>query len=332
MRTRSSTTHTGSVVFSRATELRHLPCAWFASARKGCRRSMRATEIDPDVCTRCGECIAECPALLFDADPGAVPAFDERHGHCLGCGHCVAVCPTNAIRWQDDPGSCIPEAGGTCAYDDLLSLLASRRSIRRYRDERVPIDEVEVVLDAMRHAPSASNRRSWEAVVITDPETIRRLSGETVRLFRFARRMLSWGRAVPFLLPGGLRERARDARTIESIDRLVRDWHEGRDRILFGAPCVVLVHMPAYGHMSGIDAGIAVTHAMLAAHARGLGTCWIGFVIELLLRRPRLARLLGIPKGRQVWGVFTLGFPAAHYHRAPPRAPVRISRFRASTP
>jgi nitroreductase len=161
--------------------------------------------------------------------------------------------------------------------------------------------------------------------VITDPATRRRLAGETIRVFRLVRRLLAVGRFLPFLLPGALRERAGDCRIFESIDRIVNDWRNGGDRILFGAPCVIVLHLPDYGHMSALDAGVAVTHAMLAAHARGFGTCWIGFVIELLLRRPRLARRLGIPRGRKAWGVFTLGYPAPRYHRAPPRSAVPVT-------
>lgn len=289
---------------------------------------MRISGIDAQLCSRCGECVQECPALLFEGSAGAVPSFDPERGRCIECGHCIAVCPTDAVRWDGSSDAAVARARDSSTFGELCFLLASRRSVRRYRDEPVAPREVEAILDAIRYAPSASNRRCWELIVITDRAVIRWLSAETIRLFRFARRVLTWGRFTPFLLSSGLRERAGDRRTINSIDRLVHDWREGRDRILFDAPCVVVLHVPEYGHQSGLDAGIAVTHAMLAAHARGLGTCWIGFVIELLLRRPRLARSLGIPKGRTAWGVFTLGYPAVRYHRAAPRAPVHMTGLR----
>jgi nitroreductase len=58
----------------------------------------------------------------------------------------------------------------------LLDLIVSRRSIRRYRAERVPQETLERVLEAGRYAPSADNQQPWHFVVVTDPEIKEKLS------------------------------------------------------------------------------------------------------------------------------------------------------------
>lgn len=58
---------------------------------------------------------------------------------------------------------------------DVNTAIRTRRSIRKYKDVPVPGDKLAQVLEAGRLAPSAGNRQPWRFVVVTDPETRRRL-------------------------------------------------------------------------------------------------------------------------------------------------------------
>lgn len=49
-----------------------------------------------------------------------------------------------------------------------MDTIMQRRSIRKYTDEMVSSDDVEKILRAAMHAPSAANQQPWEFVVITD--------------------------------------------------------------------------------------------------------------------------------------------------------------------
>lgn len=53
-----------------------------------------------------------------------------------------------------------------------------------------------------------------------------------------------------------------------------------------------------------VDVAIAFDHLSLAAHARGLGTCWIG-----AFDPEKVAEYLGVPKGMVVTVCMTLGYP-----------------------
>jgi len=53
--------------------------------------------------------------------------------------------------------------------------ILARRSIRRYTDEPVSHDDIQRLLEAAMAAPSASNRRPWAFIVVTDPERLTRL-------------------------------------------------------------------------------------------------------------------------------------------------------------
>src|SRR5512135_2157602 len=56
------------------------------------------------------------------------------------------------------------------AYQNLLSLMRERRSIRRFRDEALPVGTLERLLEAARWAPSASNRQPFRFLAVEAAE------------------------------------------------------------------------------------------------------------------------------------------------------------------
>lgn len=57
-----------------------------------------------------------------------------------------------------------------------MDVILSRRSIRRYKDQSISNDVVEILLKAGMAAPSAGNEQPWEFVVLRDREIMRRIT------------------------------------------------------------------------------------------------------------------------------------------------------------
>lgn len=151
---------------------------------------------------------------------------------------------------------------------DIFQVIRDRRSIRKYKETPVEADKIEQILDAARLAPSWKNMQCWRFLVVSDPEQKKAL---------FA--------AFPEENPGS--------------------------RAIATAPVVIVVCAdPAEsGVENGIDyyiadTAIAFEHLCLAAHALGLGTCWMGWFDEAAIRTP-----LAIPKNIRVIGITPLGYP-----------------------
>lgn len=53
----------------------------------------------------------------------------------------------------------------------FLEFLKSRRSIRKFKPQEVPLDVVNSILDVARYAPSAGNRQPWTFIVVLNKET-----------------------------------------------------------------------------------------------------------------------------------------------------------------
>ncbi|MGE5140329.1 MAG: nitroreductase family protein, partial [Rudaea sp.] len=67
---------------------------------------------------------------------------------------------------------------------ELIEVMRSRRSIRRYQDRPVPPELLDGLLEAARWAPSAHNRQPWRFMVIESSETKSELAaamGERLR-------------------------------------------------------------------------------------------------------------------------------------------------------
>ena len=54
-------------------------------------------------CTRCGECVADCPARIITLpDDGYPKIAKEKEPACYRCQHCLAVCRVRGSSRADD--------------------------------------------------------------------------------------------------------------------------------------------------------------------------------------------------------------------------------------
>ena len=60
--------------------------------------------------------------------------------------------------------------------DERLDIIFSRRSIRAYTKDPVSEADIQALLQAGMAAPSASNRKPWHFVAVTDPQQLRALA------------------------------------------------------------------------------------------------------------------------------------------------------------
>jgi nitroreductase len=53
---------------------------------------------------------------------------------------------------------------------DLMDVIKTRRSIRKYKSDPVPENVLNQILEAARFAPSSGNRQPWHFIVVKDPD------------------------------------------------------------------------------------------------------------------------------------------------------------------
>ncbi len=59
---------------------------------------------------------------------------------------------------------------------DFMELVKKRRSIRNYKTDPVPKEDIEYILEAARQAPSWANRQCWRYIVVSDEATRKKIT------------------------------------------------------------------------------------------------------------------------------------------------------------
>ena len=97
-----------------------------------------------------------------------------------------------------------------------------------------------------------------------------------------------------------------DEGTIEELANFTK-----YSRIIKGAAALILVfldHKGVYDRTKDVQAvGACIQNMLLEAHSLGLGSCWIG---EVLNRREEVEKFLNLPSNLELMAIITLGYPA----------------------
>lgn len=261
---------------------------------------MPELRIDPQKCAKDGICVAECPfGLIEEAADKTARFIDQAESLCIECGHCLAICPTGAVsidglqQAQLDPVRRDLAPG----KEQMTQLLRTRRSTRGYKDQPVPRELLEELVDLTRWAPTARNQQTVHWLLVAGREQVREL----------AALIIDWLRAEN-LFPG-----------------MVARWDKGRDPVLRDAPVLAAVHAPEQGYRPEVDCSIALASLELAAPAHGLGACWAGFFMNASGAYAPLRERLPLPEGHKIFGALMLGYPKYRYRYIPTRKPARIT-------
>ncbi len=297
--------------------------------------------VDRNLCNGCGLCRLACGGQLLEIQNKKAhfvghPAMGET---CIACRNCETACPERAVTvagyfhvpqgryrtFHERPsaGTGGPNPLGSdrpTRFGDIRSQLTevervvyTRRSNRIFKKRQIPKPLVERLLEAARFAPSAGNCQPWQFVVVRDRQLIDRIDRRCRRVLRVLPALYmgsGWWRkplvtAVSLVCPNYM-----DMRVVGGTDVVTHVDGKGCN-IFFNAPTVILVFCDVRGiGKPELDCGLAAQNLVLAAHALGLGTCYVGFAEPLNLM-PRFRRQLGArwPYSRFVTSV-AVGYPA----------------------
>ncbi len=175
----------------------------------------------------------------------------------------------------------------TLTIDDVLTTTRSVRK-RLDLDRPVPLELVRECLEIAVQAPTGGNRQGWDWIVVTDREQ-RATIGEYYR--RAVEAYLPTPEAIDKLY-GQDTGRAAVQHRISSSTAWLGD-HMGEVPVLL-VPCIRAKTLPE-GNQSPLWGSIlpAAWNYMLAARARGLGTCWTTLHLDY---EQEVAELLGLPE------------------------------------
>jgi coenzyme F420-0:L-glutamate ligase / coenzyme F420-1:gamma-L-glutamate ligase len=183
-------------------------------------------------------------------------------------------------------------------YDQLLELIRTRRSIRKFEERAVSRDDLNRLLEAARWAPSNHNRQPWRFVIIEDRGRIRALADQ-VRL-GVADKLES----LPEVAAPYAGELTRYATFFSAAPVLIVALH--KLPIAAASSLWDAVRHPELVSGEPISVAMAMQNLLLAAHALGLGAC----VLTAPLLAEELPGALAVPAGFEITALIALGYPA----------------------
>ncbi len=169
---------------------------------------------------------------------------------------------------------------------ELSQAIKERKSIRKYRPDKIAKEDLLYILQAAGQAPSWANTQCREYVIVEDSETKKKIA-ETLPEKNPARKAVEEAPVV-----------------------IVAIGIKGISGFFKGTP------VTDKGDWLMFDCALALQNLTLAAHERGLGTVHVGFFNSEDVRK-----ILGVPEDRAVVEVIPCGYPAEQ-GRATPRKEV----------
>ena len=168
------------------------------------------------------------------------------------------------------------EAATTDTARVVTDLMMSRRSIRAYKDSTISRETLKAILKCGINAPNGMNRQSYEIRVIDSPTLIDSITKAVVK------------------------------------DNPKIAERAGFKNIFVNAPCVVCIAYDTQYDMAQLDCGLLGENILLAAWAKGIGSCCLGssarWILDSPSAKPYLDRM-AFSKGYELLYCIALGYP-----------------------
>ena len=195
-----------------------------------------------------------------------------------------------------------------------MKVIQDRRSIRRYSDEPVSEEHLDMILEAARQAPSGENAQPWRFIIVRDPDTRKQLGavagGGSGRRF------------TAEFVTNKMQERFLDLEDEAKKKAIFEKLTSGRvSAFLADAPVSIVVCGRKDVWDLPYDTAAAIENMLLMVAALGLGACWVIAPCIDIRDEERLKDLLDVPEEIKVVSIIAIGH-LTRPHRPRPRIPL----------
>jgi nitroreductase len=194
----------------------------------------------------------------------------------------------------------------TLAPERVMDVIHQRRSVRAYEARQPSASLIRELLDAAVHAPTAMHREPWGFAIVQDRSQLKRWSDHAKAMLRAAPEAVGWGSSA--LLHGTHPAMLDDPAF----------------NIFYDAGTLIVVCRRDDSPFADADCWLAAQNLLLAATAKGLGSCCIGFAVRVL-NTTEAKRELGIPEQGAAVAPLIVGYPRAPVPGVPRKAPDILS-------
>ncbi len=198
---------------------------------------------------------------------------------------------------------------------NFFDVINTRKTIRKYKENHPPIEDIKRIIDAGRLAPSATNTQNWRFIAVINKDTKKQLYKALLDKYD---EISKWPESEPyknkitfsktyseFFVNAPVVIVVVEEKKESYMNDLLKEKGFTEDQINIIRPDSSLLSM-----------GAAIENMSLAAHALGYGTCWM---CAPLVANIEYKNILGIPQENRIVTFLTLGTPADNETKQPPK-------------
>jgi nitroreductase len=165
--------------------------------------------------------------------------------------------------------------------NNTLTVIAHRRSIRKYKSEQISDEEIEAIMNAAVYAPSGQNLQGSHFSVIQNRELILKM-----------------------------RESMKNNMRATGVEAQIARANDPAFIPFFDAPAVVMISAEFGSRFAQIDGGIAAENITLAAESMNIGSCIMtsSMMVFAGANADELKEAMGMPEGYEHVCAIPLGY------------------------
>ncbi len=179
-----------------------------------------------------------------------------------------------------------------------LELLKSRRSVRKYTEEKVSRDTINEIVDIARFAPSWANTQVVRYNIVDNEQKLESIAETAVKGFVYNTATLKKVKGVVVLsYVNGESGSLEDKKGVDTTKEKSTEW-------------------------GTFDAGLACQTFCLAAYAKGVGTCIFGIIDQ-----EAIAEIIDLPSNETIAALIVYGYPEGETKTPPRKELTELVRF-----
>ena len=176
----------------------------------------------------------------------------------------------------------------------MLAVIRSRRSVRSYKNQSVPKEKLDKIIQMLPFIPTGANIDTLHFSIVGTKEKMDEIRKLTV-------------------------EKLNALQSDDPMIQMIKGGMAYGDMLYRGAPSMIVVSVNKDICATGcetVDPIIALSYIELYAHTLGLGTLWDDVGVFMANMFPEVHDMLKIPEGYTLSFVLLLGEPSLKYKRS----------------